>query len=64
MRPLVWSLVMKIFPRIMAKRECEREFEAALLSAHVLPTETLKQIEVIARTCCSMTMPLTWFLLL
>lgn len=50
MRPLVWSLVLKIFPRLSAKCECEKEFEAALLSAHALPTETLKQIEVCART--------------
>jgi hypothetical protein len=46
MRPLVWSLVLKIFPRLLDKRECEREFEAALLSAPALPIETLKQIEV------------------
>lgn len=46
MRPLVWSLVLRIFPRLLAKHECEKAFEAALFSAHALPPETLKQIEV------------------
>ena len=46
MRPLVWSLVLKIFARFLEKGHCEREFDAALLTAHTLPIETLKQIEV------------------
>jgi hypothetical protein len=46
MRPLVWSLVLRIFPRLLAKHECEKAFETALFSAHALPSETLKQIEV------------------
>ena len=46
MRPLVWSLVLKIFARFLEKDACEREFDAALRSAHMLPADTLKQIEV------------------
>ena len=46
MRPLVWSLVLKIFARFSEKDACEREFDAALRSAHLLPVDTLKQIEV------------------
>jgi hypothetical protein len=48
MRPLVWSLVLRIFARFLEKDTCEREFDAALRSAHLLPVETLKQIEVLS----------------
>jgi hypothetical protein len=47
MRPLVWSLVLKIYTRLSDESACERDFEAALSTAHLLPIETLKQIEVI-----------------
>jgi hypothetical protein len=57
MRPLVWSLVLRIFARFLEKGHCESEFDAAMLSAHTLPIETLKQIEVIntrtLHTSCS-----------
>ena len=47
MRPLVWSLVLKIYTQLSDEGACEKGFEAALRTAHLLPIETLKQIEVI-----------------